>query len=417
MDDTAQLVPRSEVPREQTWNQESVFADAAAWEQGYQQASAQAAALGAYAGRLAEGPEVLLTCLDAAMDAQQAMNRLWVYASISLSVDSGNPQANAMYGRVGALVGQVMAAVAFIEPEMIAIGSAQLNAWMARSAALAVYAHYIDDLFRRQEHVRSAEVEEVLGLIADPFGQIDTTYELLTTTEIPFAAAQTTSGEARTVAQSGIDALLRSPDRELRRSAWQHYADGYLSVRETLASNYAAAVKRAAVLAKVRRYPSALEASLHANNIPPAVVHSLLSTFEKHLPTWHRYWAVRRRALGVDRLYPYDVWAPITQKGPVTSFEQAVEWIAQGLRPLGEDYVEALRRGCLEQRWVDRSANLGKRQGAFSSGTKGTHPFIMMSWSDSLKAMSTLAHELGHSLHSYMTWQKQPFAYLSLIHI
>ncbi len=411
MQGEVQLVARSQVPLEQTWNRESVFADDAAWEQAYQQASAQATALGAYAGRLAEGPAVLVECMEASMALQQMMNRLWIYASIAQSVDAADSAANAMYGRIGALIGQVMAAVAFIEPELIAIGSAQLNAWAAQSPAVAVYAHSFDDLFRRQAHVRSAEVEELLGLMADPFTQVDSTYEMLTTAEIPFAPAQSTAGETRTVAQSAIDDLLRSPDRELRRTAWQHYADGYLSVRETLASNYAVAIRRAATLARARRYPSALEASLHENNIPPAVVHSLLSTFQKNLPTWHRYWAVRRKALRLSTLYPYDIWAPITQAEPDVSYEQAVEWIATGLRPLGEDYVEALRRGCLEQRWVDRAANLGKRQGAFSSGTKGTHPFIMMSWSDSLKSMSTLAHELGHSLHSYMTWQKQPFVY------
>ena len=149
-------------------------------------------------------------------------------------------------------------------------------------------------------------------------------------------------------------------------------------------------------------------AALFPNNIPTEVFHNLIETFRENLPTWHRYWALRRKALGVEKLHPYDVWSPLADISLDIPFEQAVDWIAEGLRPMGDEYVAVLRRGCLEDRWVDRYPNTGKRQGAFSSGAKGTYPFIMMHYNGSLNSVSTLAHELGHSMHSWQTWQTQP---------
>jgi oligoendopeptidase F len=162
---------------------------------------------------------------------------------------------------------------------------------------------------------------------------------------------------------------------------------------------------------RARRHPSTLALALFEHNIPPAVFHNLIDTFRRNLPTWHRYWRVRRRALGVDRLQPYDIWAPLTAKPPQITYPQAVEHICAGLAPLGDDYVRAMRRGCLEDRWVDVYPNQGKFSGAFSWGAQGTHPFIVMSYTDDIFSLSTLAHELGHSMHSYLSWKTQPKVY------
>jgi oligoendopeptidase F len=164
-------------------------------------------------------------------------------------------------------------------------------------------------------------------------------------------------------------------------------------------------------MSRVRRYGSSLEAALFENNVDLGVFHTLIGIFQKNLPLWHRYWRIRRRALGVDTLHPYDIWAPLTDSQPEVPYEQAVDWICEGLAPMGEDYVSAIRRGCLEDRWVDVYPNVGKAAGAFSWGTMGTYPFILMSYTDNVASLSTLAHELGHSMHSYLTWQHQPFVY------
>jgi oligoendopeptidase F len=278
-------------------------------------------------------------------------------------------------------------------------------------ARLAHYAQYFHNLFRKQAHVRSGEVEELLGMLADPFGGPSNTAGVLTNADFKFEPGQTESGEPVEVNQGSIEKIKFSPDRAARRSGWNSYFDKHLQFKNTLTSNLVTSVKQNIFQARARRHPSSLAASLFDNNIPPAVFHNLINTFKKNLPTWHRYWAIRCKALQVDELYPYDIWAPLSPNKPHIPYEQAVEWICAGLAPLGADYVAAIRRGCLEERWVDIYPNQGKASGAFSYGSPGTHPFINMSYDDGIEAMSTLAHELGHSLHSYLTWQAQPTVY------
>jgi len=182
-------------------------------------------------------------------------------------------------------------------------------------------------------------------------------------------------------------------------------------VQNTLASTLTVSYQQAVFNMRARRYDTVLEAKLSRDNIPVEVFHNLIDTYKKNLPTWHRYWAVRRKALGVETLEPYDIWAPIAKDKAKVPFEQSVKWICEGLAPMGKDYVEVVRQGCLADRWVDVYPNPGKRDGAFSSGWPGTMPFILMNYDDTLFSLSTLAHELGHSMHSYLTWQTQPPIY------
>jgi oligoendopeptidase F len=245
----------------------------------------------------------------------------------------------------------------------------------------------------------------------DPFSSASSIHGILTDADLRFESAHTMAGEAIELAQGNITALLASPDREARRSAWESYADAHLATKNTMAACLSTGVKQNVFLARARRYPSALEAALEPNSIPTTVFHNLLATYRRNLPTWHRYWNIRRRALGYDTLHVYDIKAPLTEKMPRVPFQQSVEWVCAGMRPLGQEYVEVMRRGLTEQRWVDVYPNQGKRMGAYSNGTQGTHPFILMSYNDDIFGMSTLAHELGHSMHSYLTWQSQPLVY------
>jgi oligoendopeptidase F len=194
-------------------------------------------------------------------------------------------------------------------------------------------------------------------------------------------------------------------------TAWNNYADEYLAHKNTLAANLAASVKGNVFMARARRYDSALEAALFADNVPVQVYNNLLEAFKRNLPTWHKYWAVRKRALGVDELHPYDIWAPFSEDRPLVPFSDSVQMICEGMEPLGKEYGEIMRRGLEVERWVDLYPNQGKRQGAFSYGVKGTHPFIFHSYTDDFDSMSTLAHELGHSMHSYYTNKTQPMSY------
>ncbi len=328
------------------------------------------------------------------------------------TADTTDQEAAARFDRARGLQARVTGTAAFGDPEIVGIGSDTLRRWLREEPRLAIYTHYIDRLERRQAHIRSAEVEELLGYVQDPFRTAAATHGVLNDADLLFRPAHATvSADPIDVAQGNLSALLAHPDREVRRTAWESYADAHLAHRNVMANCIASGVKQNVFLSRARRYNSALEASVESNFLPVQVFHNLIATYRRHLPTWHRYWRVRRRALGYDKLHVYDRSAPLTTTTRKVPFEQGVEWIWQGMRPLGDEYVTVMRRGLLEQRWVDIYPNKGKRAGAFSAGSQGTHPFILMSYNDDIFGMSTLAHELGHSMHSYYSWQTQPFIY------
>ncbi len=397
-----------DIPAQYTWNAPRIFASESAWKQEFALVNASLPQAATYQGHLADSAARLAEALIARDEWLRRAQVLHVYATMSSKVDTGDQQAAAMSSRTRSLLSQLLAAYAFVEPEVLAIGSARLQEWLSVEPRLADYAHYFDDLFRKQRHVRSAEVEELLGMLADPFSSTEYTEHMLTNADFQFAPARSTSGEDFPMSQSVVDGYLVSPDREVRRTAWQSLAEEYLAHRHTLASNLSTSIKQNVLRMRARRHTSTLAATLFDNNIPTEVFHNLIAVFRKNLPTWHRYWAIRRKALGVDRLHYYDLWAPIATQPPAVPYEQAVEWICTGLAPLGEDYVRIVRQGCLQDRWVDVYPSQGKSSGAFSTGVKGMLPFIMTSYHDDLHGLSTLAHELGHSLHSYLSWENQP---------
>ncbi len=401
------LAARSTIDTAQKWNRESVFADRDAWKATAESIPARLPELGGYAGKLADSASQLADFMEKVDVVQRDIMRVYFYAVMEQSVDSTDSQTTAMVGRAGSLYGQFAATVAFANPELLRVGRDTLDSWVASEPRLSDYAMYIDDLFRRQKHVRSDEVEQVLGMVREPFGAVETIFEALTSQDMQFRAAKDSTGAEYPVAQATLDTLYNSPDPDLRRSAYESYTDKYLELKNTLAAVYIASVKQDVFNSRVRGYESSLHASLYENNVPVEVYFNLLEAFKQNIPTWHRYWAAKRKALGADAIHPYDIWAPIAKQPPHVPYEQAVDWISQGMKPLGDDYVNALRQGTLQDRWVDRAVNVGKRQGAFSYGTYDTFPFIMMSYDDSMGALSTLAHELGHSMHSYLSRENQ----------
>ena len=408
----AQQVPeRSEIALKDTWDASSVFANDADWEAALGTVTARVDELAAFRGRLAEGPAVLADYLALAEELMRITGKVGVYARMFYAVNTADQVTQARADRAAMLFSRVSAAMAFGEPELLVIGEQRLSQWVGAEPRLAHYAHHFERLARRADHVRSAEVEELLRQVGEPFNAAAATHGVLTNADLSFAPAQDGQGEPYEIAQGTINALITHADRELRRTAWKSYADAHLALRHAQASCLAAGVKQDVFVARARRYGSSLEAALTPNFIPLEVFHNLIATFKANLPTWHRYWALRKKALGLSELHVYDTKAPLTAAPVRVPYAQSVEWICDGMAPLGAEYVAAMRRGLTEQRWVDVYPNRGKRAGAFSMGVPGTHPFIMMSYNDDVFGLSTLAHELGHSMHSYYTRATQPFPY------
>ncbi|MCY4071483.1 MAG: oligoendopeptidase F [Chloroflexi bacterium] len=402
---------RSDIPIESTWNHESVFPSFDAWREEYQAVVSLIGEIDAFKGGLSDSPARLAEWFDFKASMARRVWTLYMYPVMWQACDGNHEEIKGMVGQAQGLAGQYISAASFENPELLAMDEATLTSWIQEQADLNVYRQSIDDLLRTKKHVLSTEVEAVLGLLSDPLGRIEGIRGALTDMDMTFSAAVDSAGAELPLVQSTRDKLLSSSDREARKTAWNNYADSFLKFNNTLATTYLASVKRNVVMARLRGYESVLHAKLTPNNIPVEVFHNLIDTYKRHIPTWHRYWDVRRRALGYETIHPYDLWAPLTTEDPELSFADAVDMIAAGMTPLGEDYVATLRRGCLEQRWVDYAINDGKSEGAFSYGTYDSHPFIMMSYDGNLSSMGTLAHELGHSMHSLYTREHQPFVY------
>jgi len=404
-------LPRNKVEKRQTWNAESVFKNHKAWEEEVRNILAGIEPLKKFNGRLDESPTVLLEAMAALEGLLVRAQRVYMYAGFASAVETTDQIAAGMQSQAGSMLGQVASAAAFVRPELLSIGRAKLDEWMKQDSKLAIYAHFFDDLFRKQDHVRSNEVEELLGILADPFSGPASTSSLIANADFQFAPAVTSQEKKLVVTQSSIHEILNQADRKARQTAWNHYMDRHVEFKNTLASNLTTSIKANVFYAHARKHESSLAASLFEQNIPVEVFHNLINTFKKHLPVWHRYFEIKRKALGQREVAYYDMWAPLAKKRVRISFEQAVDMICEGLAPMGKEYVAALRKGCLEERWVDWSPNKGKQNGAFSYGTPGTYPFIMMSFTNEYASVSTLAHELGHSMHSYLTWKNQPLTY------
>ena len=405
------LPARSQVDKRFTWDSESVFPDEAGWEQAVETLTARLPDLAEFKGHLGDSSEGLADWFDANESAHRLMGKLMVYTTMSYSVDTGDQDALARADRARSLAAQLGAATSFALPEMIAIGIPKLRKWLASSPRLSHLGHYFDRIEKLQKRIRSAEVEELLTQVSDPLATALSVHGVLANADLRFAPAVGADGDEHEVAQGTIAALLTNPDREVRRTAFENYADAHIAMQHAMAASLAGGVKRDVFYARARGFPSSLAAALEPSHVPPDVYHNVIQTFRKNVGTWHRYWRIRSRALGLDVLKPYDTRA---QVGPSTlhvPYEQAVEWVAEGVRALGEEYVEVMRRGALEDRWVDVYPNKGKRMGAFSTGVPDTNPFIFMSFNEDIYSMSTLAHELGHSMHSYYTRKTQPFIY------
>jgi oligoendopeptidase F len=346
------ILKREHTPIESTWNRESVYPTWKDWEADLQTAINELPELSAYNGRLKEGPGTLADWFELRGKHWQRMMVLLEFADWAQIVDSTDEAAKGYYGQAVALEGKFNKITAFARPQLLEIGDTLLD-WADQEPRLLVYKHYFDNLLRMKAYQRNEEVEEILSMLTEPFYGVYLAATELADADLVFRDAVDSQGINYPVYQSNLDILLQNPDREVRRTSWESYFDGYLSVENALASIYLANVKQWMVLAEVRGYDSVLAMKLSPTKLPLEVFHNLIDTFKKNLPTWHRYWDVKAKVLGIEAMCPYDVWAPTGDNPPVIPYQQAVDWICESLQPLGNEYVSILRKGSLEDRWVD----------------------------------------------------------------
>ncbi len=409
------LPKRSQLPQEQTWSLETVFPSEAAWRAALEEIPGFGTQIAAFSGRLGESGTTLWEGLQLRDALSLRAGKVRLYASLLSDTEGTNALYSGMRAEANTAVAGLGGAAAFMQPELLSLGEDRLEGLMRQEPRLELYRHSFEVLRAQAAHVRSTEVETLLAQARDPLGTAESAASAAADADMKFRPVEQ-NGMTLEVSHTNVGELLSSPDAGVRRAAWESYADGHLAFQNTLAATLQGSIKAYVFNTRARGYASSLEMSLSRNHIPVAVFENLLSTFEANLPTWHRYWKLRKKAMnGALQTYDipiYDSPAPLTPS-PKMSFSEASQTILDGMQPLGATYNDPMRRGLSEQRWVDWGQNAGKGAGAFSSGLQGTHPFIFVSWSDDLYSMSTLAHELGHSMHSYLTRATQPTVYSS----
>lgn len=405
-----EVLNRKDASTEMVWSGNKIFPTWEDWEDEYDRVKKSIEKVREYSGRLLEAPEVLTEWMELTDELSKRTGRLMMFARFASTVDGTDIEAKSAMGQAAGLMAEYSAATSFAVPEMME-DSEKLQDWSENEPGLRLYAHFFENLIRQRDHLRSAEVEEILGMLNEPFGQVNQTFTELVNTDLDFDDAVDSDGNQYTIKQSTLSSSLQSEDRMRRKTAWENYYDGYKSMENTLAANYIAWIKQQVFLTKVRGYDSVLEMRLSPFNVPLEMFHNLIDIFVDKLPAWHRYWDIRRRAMGLEEIKPYDLWAPIVENPPVVPYQQAVAWITEALKPMGEEYVSVTRSGALEERWVDWAPNIEKRQGAASWRRYLMPPWIFMSFNDSVLSLSTLAHELGHSIHTYLASENQPEVY------
>ena len=408
------LPKRSEIPQEYTWDLATIFPTDAAWEEAFARVAALLPDIRSFEGRLGESGETLLQALETRDNAYEVWGRLFVYANMRMHEDSANSTYQALADRATTLANDVNTATAYMTPEILAIPQDTLDGFVASTPDLRVYRHALDEINRLRAHVLSPEMEEMLAQAGDIGNAPEHIFEMFNNADLKFPVVRDADGnEVQLTHGSYVPLFLESHNREVRRAAFEAMLGTYQKYRNTLAATYAAQVKRDVFFSRARRYDSSLHAALDPINVPVSVYDNLIATVDANLPTLHRYLRVRKQLLGLDDLHLFDLYVPMVREIEYkVSFEQAKERVAKALEPLGADYVETVRTG-FASRWIDVLENEGKRSGAYSWGSYGTQPFMLLNYQESMDSMFTLAHEMGHSMHSYYTWGAQPFPYSS----
>ncbi|MCI8513522.1 MAG: oligoendopeptidase F [Lachnospiraceae bacterium] len=403
------LKKREEVAEEQTWSLEDLFVSEEAWEAEYERLNNRLSAYGELKGKLGESAEKLLTCLKLDEETSEALDRLYSYASCKQDEDTKIGRSQERYQRVARLAVCAGSVSAFIRSEILSIPEEQLAYFRRVLPELKRYDRTLSEILRDRPYTRSREVEELLADAAEMSRSAYETFSMLNNADIRFPDVTDESGAVIELTNARYTGLLMSENRDVRREAFQAMYETYGKQKNMLAANFAANVKQAVFFAKARHFSSTRAYYLTGNRIPEEVYDQLIEAVHEALPLMYRYVALRKKVLGLSKLHLYDVYVPLVreQKEKIP-FDRAKEWVLQALAPLGEAYREILKEA-FENRWIDYAENEGKRSGAYSSGVYGAHPYILMTYKEKLEDVFTLVHELGHSVHSYLSDRAQTY--------
>lgn len=402
---------RDEIEAKYHWDLASIYATDEAFLQALEQAKQYPAKCAAYQGKVSQSPQELLSFLRLDDEASVALSRLVNYAQRKSDEDTRISKYQDFSSQAMSLYVAVSSAQAWFTPELLSLDQETMEKFYAQCPELELYRRSLDRIFRRKEHTLSPSEEALLASAGEMAAQPDNIYSMFADADLTFADAVDSQGEKHPVTHGTYGPLLYSQDRALRKSAFQSCYAGYGQFRNTCAATLNAQTKQLKFFADARKYPNTLAAALDATEVPVEVYTNLIDAVHRNFPAMHKYTRLRRKLLGVDELHFYDLYVPMV--GDVDmhfTYEEACDLILKALEPMGEEYCAAVRRG-LEQRWIDVYENPGKRSGAYSAGGYSMHPFILLNFQGTLNDVFTLIHEMGHSMHTYLSCANQPSCY------
>ena len=406
MAEIKKIPSREEIPLKDRWATEDMYPSDEAWEQELATLQEDQKTLGAFAGTLGEGGEKLFAYLSNMERVNSKLRLLANYCMRKADEDTRNPVYQAMRGKFMAASVALQTANSFMTPEVMDIPEQTLNRFFDECPELERYRRFLNNLRRRKAHTLSAAEEKLLASAEEMADAPNTVYGAFADADITFPDAVDAEGERHPLSQGTFVILEESPDRELRKSAYEnlyHTLDGF---RNTAAAILNAQNKQLKFFAEARKYDSAFEASLDASQVPTSVYLNLIEAVHRNLDKMHRYIRLRKKLLGVEELHFYDIYTPLlSDVDKHIPFEEAKQTVYDGLAPLGEDYRKILKEG-VDSRWIDVYQNVGKRSGAYSAGAS-VHPYVLLNYTGTLDSQFTLAHEMGHALHSYLSNKHQ----------
>lgn len=402
---------RSDIPAEYTWNLESIFSHDDEWEQHFQALKGLLPELEALKGTLAQSGQALVAVLHKRDELFEELQRLYTYASMRKDEDTTNSKYQGMDDRATQLSVHASTAASYIEPEILALPQTTLDHFMQEVPDLALYGQQLRDLNRNRPHVRSIEVEAVLAAVGEVTDAPDAIFSMIDNADLTLPTIINEAGHEVLLTKGNYQVFRQSIERRVRKEAFEAFHATFFKQRNTIAATLSSQVKTDIFYTRQRGYGSARERALAGYNIPTSVYDNLVSTVSEHIPLLGRYMRLRKRVLQLDELHMHDLYVPIVKEiQHELSYQQASETLVAALAPLGENYISTLKEG-FQQRWIDVYETPGKRGGAYSGGAYGTHPFILLNFQNNRDSMFTLAHELGHSLHSFYTRTSQPYQY------
>ncbi|MCB0282578.1 MAG: oligoendopeptidase F [Calditrichaeota bacterium] len=407
---STEQITRDQIDQKDKWKLEDIFENDTLWEAEFKRVKNGIPGLADFKGTLTSGQN-LLKCIKAMHDLEEAIGKLYAYAHMRNDEDKSVAKHQEQYDRMGGLLVEYNEAVSFFEPELLVLDDAKL-AEFGQEPGMEIYAHFLENMTRVKPHILSEKEERLMALAGEVRRAPADIFSMFDNADIEFPIIQDENDKEVRLTNALYGKFQQSPDRRLRKDSYLALYKPYLANRNTLAASYSSIIKSHIFNARARNYESTLHASLDSNNIPTDVYHTLIETAKNNLKPLHRFIDLRKRVLKLDDgVFDYDLRAPLfSSKQREYSWEEACDLVINGAQDLGEDYVDNLKKGFTDG-WIDVYENKGKRSGAYSSGTYGVHPYVLMNYNGTLNDVFTLTHEMGHALHTFYTINNQPFVY------